>query len=103
MITDFHDPTIQVDSAAPAADLPPVPSISPDALRRFTFLEDHGAAAHLDRLGKGEPMVPTLALEKAAATLPADGFRQVAITPRRGPSFLIVLHRGRHGLVYIQD
>jgi hypothetical protein len=105
MITDFHDPTIQVDSAVPAPDAPPVQAIWPDTLRRFRFLEDQDACAYLDRIDplKPEPMVPTLALEKAAASLPADGFRQVVVVPRRGPSFRVVLHRGRHGLVYAQD
>lgn len=101
-MNDFHDPTIQVESATPPAAPALVPgAYSAAALRRFGFLEEHGAAAHLDSL-RSPAMVPTLALERVAATLPAEGARQVAIQPRRGPAFYIVLHRIR-GVVHIQD
>lgn len=46
-------------------------------------------------------MLPTMALEEVAATLPEDSFRQVAIQPKRGTAFYVVLHR-RKGLIYAQ-
>lgn len=102
MITDFHDPTIQMEPAAPVAPAPVVTgAYSAKALMRFGFLEERGAVAHLDNL-RTPPLAPTLALADVADTLPADGFRQVAIQPRRGPAFYIVLHRVR-GVVHIQS
>jgi hypothetical protein len=48
-------------------------------------------------------MMPTDALVAVEASIGPDGGRQVVIDPRRGTPFVIVLHRGRLGLVYAQS
>lgn len=98
---DFHDPTIQVETATPPSRTD-IPLLDPATARRFAFLDGAGATAYLDRLGRGEPMMPTDALVAVEASIGIDGGRQVVIDPRRGTPFVIPLHRGRHGLVYAQ-
>lgn len=98
-MNDFIDPD-PIPGAVQAPERPDVQPIWPGTVSRFTFLEDAGAVAHLDSL-RSPGMVPTLALELVAATLGEDSFRQVAIQPRRGTPFYVVLHR-RKGLIYAQ-
>lgn len=95
---DFHDPTIQVETAivSPTGD---IPLVDPATARRFAYLTQAGAVAHLDRLGAGGAMTPDEALSAVEATIGRDGGRQVVIQPRRGTPFVIPLHRDRHGLV----
>jgi hypothetical protein len=49
MITDFHDPTIKVETATPAAR-EDIPLLDPATARRFAYLDQAGATAYLDRL-----------------------------------------------------
>lgn len=98
---DFHDPTIQVETAT-VVPRDPIPLVDPATARRFAHLDRAGAVAHLDRLGSGDAMTPSEALSAVEASIGRDGGRQVVIDPRRGTPFVIVLHRGRHGLVAAQ-
>lgn len=87
----MHAPTRAV---APGAPRVPTPRIDPATAARFRFLEEHGAQARLDNL-RTDPMTPTLALEHVAASLHEDAYRQVVITPRRGPVFALPMWRSR--------